>query len=70
MSGAFLTGDIRARRPLGASPGFTLVELLVVVAIIVLIVGLLITTIPKIQRESRSALDLSNQRQLNIAFTQ
>jgi hypothetical protein len=70
MSGAFLTGGIRARRPLGASPGFTLVELLVVVAIIVLIVGLLITAIPKIQRESRSALDLSNQRQLNIAFTQ
>jgi len=62
----------RSRRP---SPvpfhgrnGFTLVELLVVIAIIALIVSLVITVIPQIRRESNSAKCLTNQRQLNIAF--
>ena len=48
--------------------GFTLVELLVTIAIIALIVALLFTGIPQIQRQARSSICLSNQRQLNQGF--
>ena len=50
--------------------GFTLVELLVVIAIISLIVALIAISIPQVQRQSRSVQCLSNQRQLNVGFTQ
>lgn len=50
--------------------GFTLVELLVVVAIIALIVALVLSIIPQIRRQSMSAVCLSNQRQLFIGFNQ
>ena len=62
----------RARpKPCGRrSLGFTLVELLVVIAIIALIVSLLAAVVPQIQRQARSGQCLSNQRQLNVAFTQ
>jgi prepilin-type N-terminal cleavage/methylation domain-containing protein/prepilin-type processing-associated H-X9-DG protein len=49
---------------------FTLVEVLVVISIIALVVALLMVTIPQIQRQSRSAQCLSNQRQLNFGFVQ
>ena len=45
---------------------FTLVELLVVIAIIALVVSMVLTIIPQIQRQSKSVVCLSNQRQLNI----
>jgi prepilin-type N-terminal cleavage/methylation domain-containing protein/prepilin-type processing-associated H-X9-DG protein len=48
--------------------GFTLVELLVTIAIIALIVALLLIAIPQIQRQARSSVCLSNQRQLNQGF--
>ena len=49
---------------------FTLVELLVVIAIIALVVSMVLTIIPQIQRQSKSVVCLSNQRQLNIGFVQ
>lgn len=48
--------------------GFTLVELLVVIAIISLIVSMVLIAIPQVQRQARSTVCLSNQRQLNMAF--
>ena len=47
---------------------FTIVELLAVVAIIAVIISLLLIAIPQVQRQSRSTLCLSNQRQLNFAY--
>lgn len=55
------------RRP--RSGGFTLVELLVVVALIALVIALVLSAIPQIRRQSNSAVCLSNQRQMNFAFT-
>jgi prepilin-type N-terminal cleavage/methylation domain-containing protein/prepilin-type processing-associated H-X9-DG protein len=57
-----------ASRPHGTRRGFTLVEVLVVIAIIALIVALLMVAIPQIQRQARSSVCLNNQRQLNIGF--
>ncbi|RLS97210.1 MAG: type II secretion system protein [Planctomycetota bacterium] len=48
---------------------FTLVEVLVTIAIISLLVALIIVTIPQVQRQSRSSVCLSNQRQLTMGFT-
>ena len=50
--------------------GFTLVELLVVIAIVALLASLLAMGVPQIRRHARSSQCLSNQRQLNVAFTQ
>ena len=52
----------------GFAPGFTLVELLAVVAIIAIIVSLLLIALPQVQRQSRSTLCLTNQRQLSVGF--
>ncbi len=48
---------------------FTLVEVLVTLAIIALLVALLIVVIPQVQRQSRSSVCLSNQRQLNMGYS-
>jgi type II secretory pathway pseudopilin PulG len=47
---------------------FTLVELLVVIGIIVLVIALVLVAITQIQRQSRTAVCLSNQRQLNAGY--
>lgn len=45
--------------------GFTLIELLVVVSIIVLLIGLLLTTLGKARHNARSAVCMSNQRNVS-----
>ena len=48
--------------------GFTLVELLVAVAIVVLLISLLLPSLSRARRQSRAVVCTSNLRQLGIAF--
>lgn len=57
----------RLRRPRRTTPGFTLVELLVVVGLIALLVGLLLPTLARSREQARRAACLSNVRQLTAA---
>lgn len=50
-------------------PGFTLVEVLVVVAVIALLIGLLLPALRQARTASRKALCLSNHRQLVAAWS-
>lgn len=61
MSAAQHTASVQARR------GFTLVELLVVVAIVALLVGLLLPSLGRAREAGRAGVCLSNQRQLLAA---
>lgn len=55
--------------PPNARSAFTLVELLVVVGVIVVLVGLLVPALAGVQRQSRTASDLSALRTLSMAHT-
>ena len=48
--------------------GFTLIELLVVIAVIALLVGLLLPTMKGARNAARTAVCLSNQRQIGLAL--
>ena len=48
-------------------PGFTLVQLLVVMTVIAILAGLLMPTLSRAKEKGRMAVCLSNQRQLQVA---
>jgi prepilin-type N-terminal cleavage/methylation domain-containing protein len=56
----------RSRRP--GARGFTQLELLVVVAILVVLAGILLPAVAKVRRTARSVNCISNLRQINLAF--
>lgn len=56
------------RQPLPMRFGFTLVELLVVVAILVVVSSLLLPALARVKGKAHAAACVSNQRQLGVAF--
>jgi prepilin-type N-terminal cleavage/methylation domain-containing protein/prepilin-type processing-associated H-X9-DG protein len=51
------------------NPAFTLVELLIVIAIIAILASLLLPALSRAKQKSHSAVCLSNQRQINLSYT-
>jgi len=56
-----------AQRPTSAVPAFTLVELMIVIAIVALLVAMLLPVISKARRAANAAKCLSNMRNMQVA---
>ena len=62
-----MTTPAHPTRPRPSRTGFTIVELLVVLAIILLLIGFIWAAVGTIREQARTTSCLSNQRQLNLA---
>ncbi|MFM8639722.1 MAG: prepilin-type N-terminal cleavage/methylation domain-containing protein [Planctomycetota bacterium] len=62
------SGNIVRRSRPGQSLGFTVTELMVVIAIIALIVAILVPTLSKVRSRARTVQCLANQRQIALAI--